>query len=211
MTKENKNHWETVYKTKSADQVSWTQKYPQLAIDYLTELNLPKDAAIIDIGGGEGAFAEAATDLGYTNISVLDISDAALQKAKVKFADKSDKINWIVSDILDFEPLKEYDFWYDRAVFHFLTTKEEIEKYKKIVANSLKENGSFLLGTFSENGPFKCSGLEITQYSEERMKQTFSEDFIAQRCFVQEHLTPFDTIQNFQFCGFKKIKANDRK
>ena len=166
MTKENKAHWETVYETKSADQVSWTQKYPQLAIDYLTELNLPKDAAIIDIGGGEAAFAEAAMDRGYTNISVLDISEAALAKAKERLGAKSEAINWIVSDILDFKASGKYDFWYDRAVFHFLTEANDIEKYKQIVSESIADQGDFLLGTFSENGPFKCSGLEITQYSE---------------------------------------------
>ena len=204
MTKENKAHWETVYQTKSADQVSWTQKYPQLAIDYLNELNLPKDATIIDIGGGEAAFAEAVLELGYTNISVLDISEAALAKAKQRLAAKSDKIKWIVCDILDFKPTEKYDFWYDRAVFHFLTDEKDIKKYTQIVNAAVSENGDFLLGTFSENGPFKCSGLEITQYSEASMKETFSENFLAQRCFTQEHQTPFDSIQNFQFCGFKK-------
>lgn len=204
MTKVNKAHWETVYETKSADQVSWTQKYPQLAIDYLTELNLPKDAAIIDVGGGEAAFAEAAMDLGYTNITVLDISKAALAKAQERLGAKSDSIKWIVSDILDFEVKEKYDFWYDRAVFHFLTQEKDIEKYKMIVTEALSDNGDFLLGTFSENGPFKCSGLEITQYSEASMKETFTENFVAQKCFTQEHQTPFDSIQNFQFCGFKK-------
>ncbi len=205
MNKENKAHWETVYETKSAHQVSWTQKYPQIAIEYLTDLNLPKDASIIDVGGGEAAFAEAAMDLGYTNISVLDISDAALAKAKERLGTKSDSIRWIVSDILDFETSEKYHFWYDRAVFHFLTTEQDIEKYKKIVTNSLADSGDFLLGTFSENGPFKCSGLEISQYSEISMKEAFAENFVAQKCFTHAHQTPFDSIQNFQFCGFKKI------
>ncbi len=209
MNKENKAHWETVYETKSANQVSWTQKYPELAIDYLTELNIPKDAAIIDIGGGEAAFAEAVLDLGYTNISILDISDAALAKAKKRLGTKSEDITWIVSDILEFKATQKFDFWYDRAVFHFLTVKEDIEKYKSIVVDSLNEDARFLLGTFSESGPLKCSGLEITQYSETSMKETFAENFVAHRCFKQDHPTPFETIQNFQFCGFKKIKANE--
>lgn len=206
MTKDTKAHWETVYQTKSPDQVSWTQEYPELAINYLTDLNLPKDAAIIDIGGGEAAFAEAAMDLGYTNISVLDISEAALANAKNRLGAKSEALKWIVSDILSFEATEKYEFWYDRAVFHFLTEKEDIEKYKSVVTKSLADKSDFLLGTFSENGPFKCSGLEITQYSEKSMKDAFAENFVAQNCFTQEHKTPFDTIQNFQFCGFKKLK-----
>lgn len=206
MTKDTKAHWETVYQTKSPDQVSWTQEYPELAINYLTDLNLPKDAAIIDIGGGEAAFAEAAMDLGYTNISVLDISEAALAKAKERLGTRAENIKWIVIDILDFETTELYDFWYDRAVFHFLTDEKHINKYIEIVTKFLVEKGNFLLGTFSETGPFKCSGLEITQYSEKSMKDAFAENFVAQNCFTQEHKTPFDTIQNFQFCGFKKLK-----
>ncbi len=206
MTKDTKAHWETVYQTKSPDQVSWTQEYPELAINYLTDLNLPKDAAIIDIGGGEAAFAEAAMDLGYTNISVLDISEAALAKAKERLGTRAEIIKWIVIDILDFETTELYDFWYDRAVFHFLTDEKHINKYIEIVTKFLVEKGNFLLGTFSETGPFKCSGLEITQYSENSMKETFAKNFVAEKCFTQEHKTPFDSIQNFQFCGFKKLK-----
>ncbi|WP_318640321.1 class I SAM-dependent methyltransferase [Flavobacterium ardleyense] len=206
MITENKAHWEKVYQTKSADQVSWTQEYPRLAIDYLEELNLPKDAAIIDIGGGEAAFAEAAMDLGYTNISVLDISEAALAKAKERLGTRAENIKWIATDIINFETTVKYDFWYDRAVFHFLTDEKHIDKYIEIATKSLVENGNFLLGTFSEIGPFKCSGLEITQYSETSMKETFAKNFVAEKCFTQEHKTPFDSIQNFQFCGFKKIK-----
>ena len=144
MITENKAHWEKVYQTKAADQVSWTQEYPQLAIDYLKELNLPKDAAIIDIGGGEAAFAEAAMDLGYTNISVLDISEAALAKAKERFGTRAEKIKWIATDIINFETTVKYDFWYDRAVFHFLTDIKHIDKYIEIVTKSLVENGNFL-------------------------------------------------------------------
>ena len=99
----------------------------------------------------------------------------------------------------------KFDFWHDRAVFHFLTSEASIDKYKTTIENAVNKEGNFLLGTFSEKGPLKCSGLEIKQYSENSMKQTFSESFEAVKCFTENHTTPFNTVQNFQFCGFKKI------
>lgn len=201
-----KEHWENVFSTRSPDEVSWTQAFPKTAIDYLENLNLPKSAHIIDIGGGESNFVDAVLDLGYTNISILDISAAALEKAKIRLGEKANQVNWVVSDITEFETDIQFDFWYDRAVFHFLTDEISIDKYKKIVSKSIAKNGHFLLGTFSENGPLKCSGLEITQYSESKMIETFAPNFKPLKCFTEIHTTPFNTTQDFQFCGFTKNK-----
>ncbi|MFM9989268.1 MAG: SAM-dependent methyltransferase, partial [Flavobacterium sp.] len=126
------------------------------------------------------------------------------ERAKKRLGDKANLVHWIVSDITEFKPEVTFDFWHDRAVFHFLTEEESINKYVAIIGNSINQNGNFLLGTFSENGPLKCSGLEIKQYSENSMKHIFIENFEVINCFTENHTTPFDTIQNFQFCGFKK-------
>ncbi|MBN8642837.1 MAG: methyltransferase domain-containing protein [Flavobacteriales bacterium] len=201
----NKSHWENVFATKNPSEVSWTQKYPKTSIDYLENLNLSIDANIIDVGGGDSNLVDALLENGYKNIWVLDISEFALERAKKRLGEKANKVHWIVSDITQFSTDIKFDFWHDRAVFHFLTEQENIDKYVTLVNNSITENGNFLLGTFSENGPLKCSGLEIKQYSENTMKHTFSENFEAVKCFTENHTTPFDTIQNFQFCGFKKI------
>ena len=200
-----KSHWENVFATKQPNEVSWTQEYPKTAMDYLENLNLSKTANIIDIGGGDSNLVDALLDKGYKNIWVLDISEFALERAKKRLGDKAHLVHWIVSDITEFKPEVKFDFWYDRAVFHFLTEEESINKYVAIISNSINQNGNFLLGTFSENGPLKCSGLEIKQYSENAMKHTFNESFQAMKCFTENHTTPFDTTQNFQFCGFKKI------
>ncbi|HNP33640.1 MAG TPA: class I SAM-dependent methyltransferase [Flavobacterium sp.] len=200
-----KAHWENVFATKQPNEVSWTQDYPKTVMDYLESLNLSKTANIIDIGGGDSNLVDALLEKGYQNIWVLDISEFALERAKKRLGDKADKVHWIVSDITEFKPNVTFDFWHDRAVFHFLTDEGSINKYVAIIGNAINQNGNFLLGTFSENGPLKCSGLEIKQYSESTMKQTFNQSFQAVRCFTENHTTPFDTTQNFQFCGFKKI------
>ncbi|MFV8342919.1 class I SAM-dependent methyltransferase [Flavobacterium sp. XS2P39] len=200
----NKSHWENVFATKNPNEVSWTQKYPKTSMDYLESLNLSKIANIIDIGGGDSNLVDALIEKGYENIWVLDISEFALERAKKRLGDKADKVHWIISDITEFKPQVIFDFWHDRAVFHFLTEQESINKYIAIVNNAMADNGNFLLGTFSENGPLKCSGLEIKQYSENEMELTFSENFEVIKCFTENHITPFDTVQDFQFCGFKK-------
>ena len=198
-------HWQKIYTTKADHEVSWTQKYPTTAVEYLTSLDLDKDARIIDVGGGAGNFADALLELGYMNITVLDISDAALNRSKARLGDKAEKVEWIVSDINEFETEDAFDFWYDRAVFHFLTEDDKVDRYRSLVSDSVAKDGHFLLGTFSENGPLKCSGLEIRQYSESRMCEIFDPYFKAIRCFKEAHKTPFDTVQEFQFCGFVKL------
>ncbi len=200
----NKSHWENVFATKNSNEVSWTQKYPTTAINYLKDLKLPKTANIIDIGGGDSNFVDALVENGYESIWVLDISEFALEKAKKRLGEKANKVHWIVSDITEFNTDIKFDFWHDRAVFHFLTEQANINKYITIVNNAIADKGNFLLGTFSENGPLKCSGLEIKQYSENTMKQSFNQSFEAIKCFTENHTTPFNTVQNFQFCGFQK-------
>lgn len=197
-----KKHWETVYETKNPNEVSWTQEVPKTSLDFISSLGLGKQAKIIDIGGGDSKLVDYLLDQGYENISVLDISAKALEKAKNRLGNKAEKVNWIVSDITDFEPNTQYDIWHDRAAFHFLTTTEQIEKYLTIARMSV--TGYITIGTFSENGPTKCSGLEIKQYSEETLIAEFNKSFEKIRCIKEDHTTPFGTKQNFLICGFKR-------
>ena len=197
--KTNKSHWENVFATKNPNEVSWTQTYPTTSMKYIESLQLSKSANIIDIGGGDSNLVDALLENGYENIWVLDISEFALERAKKRLGKKANKVHWIVSDITEFETNIKFDFWHDRAVFHFLTEEENIDKYVALVNKNSADNGNFLLGTFSENGPLKCSGLEIKQYSEVSMKETFSDSFEAVKCFTEDHITPFNTIQNFQW------------
>ena len=199
-----KEHWENVFTTKQETEVSWFQPYPKTSIEFVKLFNLPFDANIIDIGGGDSHFVDALLEEGYQNIWVLDISENALSRAKKRLGEKANKVNWVVSDIIDFIPTVTYDFWHDRAAFHFLTTEENINKYVGIAEKGIKTNGILVLGTFSETGPTKCSGLEIKQYSETSMSSRFELSFDRVKCITEEHQTPFNTIQNFLFCSFKK-------
>lgn len=201
MNLQRKKHWETVYETKNPDEVSWTQEIPKTSLAFIHSFGLDKSSKIIDIGGGDSKLVDFLLDQGFENITVLDISEKALEKAKIRLGEKSKKVTWIISDILDFEPTETYDVWHDRAAFHFLTTDEEIEKYKSIVNKSV--DGFLIIGTFSENGPLKCSGLEISQYSQEKLTSTFEEKFDKIDSVLEDHQTPFGTTQNFLFCGFK--------
>lgn len=198
-------HWENIYKTKDLKEVSWYQSIPTTSLDFLNQFNIPKTAKIIDIGGGDSFFVDNLLDMGYQDITVLDISKTSLDKAKLRLGEKSEKVKWIVADAATFKPTEQYDFWHDRAAFHFLTDDKEINKYIGIIYKNLNQGGVLVIGTFSEEGPKKCSGIEIKQYSETSMTNKLKIFFEKVRCIKVEHITPFNTIQNFIFCSFKKI------
>ena len=202
-----KEHWEKVYSTKQLNEVSWYQPTPEVSLRFIEELAIPKDAAIIDIGGGDSLLADHLLESGYTDISVLDISAAAIERAQKRLGEKARQIHWIVSDITEFKPERQYDFWHDRATFHFLTTDNDIETYLRISQQAIRKNGKLLVGTFAENGPEKCSGLPVKQYSEESMSATIRRWFEKIKCLHTDHLTPFNTIQHFLFCSFRKTIA----
>lgn len=204
MALEKKDHWEHIYSTKAEDEVSWFQPYPKTSMEFVDLFNLPLDANIIDIGGGDSHFVDALLDNGYQNIYVLDISANAIERAKQRLGARASKVNWIVSDVTEFEPSVQFDFWHDRAAFHFLTTEDKIYKYAAIAEDAIKKDGYLILGTFSENGPKKCSGLEIKQYSEASMSARFEIGFEKIKCIIEDHTTPFNTTQNFLFCSFRR-------
>ncbi|MFA6086152.1 trans-aconitate 2-methyltransferase [Mucilaginibacter sp.] len=197
-----KEYWEQVYQTKSPEQVSWTQPVPQTSLDFINELNLRKDARIIDIGGGDSKLVDYLLQDGFTDVTVLDISESALEKAKVRLGDQSAKVKWIVSDITEFQPTSHYDLWHDRATFHFLTTPQQIAAYLNIAKNVV--NDFMVIGTFSESGPEKCSGLHIKQYTETQLQEQLNPAFKKIRCINEDHTTPLQTKQNFLFCSFKR-------
>ncbi len=202
MESTSKNHWETVYQTKSPSEVSWSQDVPKTSLDFIESFGVSKSAAIIDIGGGDSKLVDHLLALGYENITVLDISAKAIERARLRLGSKAEKVTWIVSDIIDFQPIMNYSVWHDRAAFHFLTLDSQKEKYVELLNQFVDDY--LVIGTFSENGPVKCSGLEIQQYSIESLEEQFAPKFEMIESKYEDHQTPFETIQNFVFGAFKK-------
>ncbi len=173
--KTKKDHWEHIYREKGPDEVSWTQAIPSSSLQFIDVLNLSRNARIIDVGGGDSNFVDHLLERGFQNLSVLDISETALEKAKTRLGERADQVNWIVSDVLEHSPERAYDIWHDRATFHFLTDPERIREYVDLVERST--NKGLLIATFSDRGPEKCSGLPVEQYDEEKMEALFSKAF----------------------------------
>ncbi|HQV67554.1 MAG: methyltransferase domain-containing protein [Saprospiraceae bacterium] len=202
-----KNHWENIYNTKELKDVSWFQVRPETSLDFFKQFNVSTTAKIIDIGGGDSLLVDHLLDLGYQDISVLDISESAIERAKIRLGQKAQNVKWIVADAATFVPTEQYDFWHDRAAFHFLTEENEISNYLETAQKSINPKGILVIGTFSEQGPKKCSGIEIKQYSETSMTDRLKIFFEKIKCITVDHITPFDTIQNFVFCSFKKLNT----
>jgi ubiquinone/menaquinone biosynthesis C-methylase UbiE len=199
-----KEHWEKVYATKQPNEVSWTQELPKTSLDFVHSFNLPKSASIIDIGGGDSKLVDNLLDEGFQNITVLDISEKAIKRAKQRLGDRAKKVNWIESDVTEFHPSTVYDCWHDRATFHFLTSSNDVNTYLAIARQSVPSGGGMVIGTFSDKGPKKCSMLDVHQYTEEELQQQLKNGFKKIKCVTEDHITPFNTTQNFLFCSFKR-------
>ena len=199
-----KEHWEHIYANKQMNEVSWFQQEPTTSLALIQENTQSKDDAIIDIGGGDGFLVDNLLELGYTNITVLDISINAINKVKERLGINADKVKWIISDVIEFIPTEQYDIWHDRAVFHFLRENENINKYLNSLLEGLVENGRMILGAFAENGPTRCCALDVKRYSFEDFNNLFSDRFTIVKTQNSIHKTPFDTEQSFNFIEAKK-------
>jgi len=198
-----KDHWEHIYGTKQPREVSWTQEIPTTSLKLIEELNLPNDARIIDVGGGDSHLVDHLLKMGFTNLTVLDISAAAIERAKERLQSDADKVKWIVSDILDFKPNTTYTLWHDRASFHFQITEEAINQYLSILKKATKDYA--IVGGFSTEGPKKCSALEIKQYNEEALQECMAGvAFHTMKTLRVDHITPMGGFQNFLFGVYQK-------
>jgi len=201
-----KTYWDKIYSTRQQNEVSWYQPTPKVSLDFIHELNIPVTASVIDVGGGDSLLADNLLAAGFTDITVLDISETAINRAKQRLGKAAEKINWIISDINELNIDRKCDCWHDRAAFHFLTTQEQVEKYLSVAQNHITDNGRMIIGTFSTNGHQKCSGLPVKQYSEQSLSSELRVWFDRIKCITIDHITPSKSIQNFLFCSFKKIK-----
>lgn len=198
-----KQHWENVYSHNKLTEVSWYEPIPETSLSIIKGFKLPREAAIIDIGGGDSLLADYLLLMGYTNITVLDISANAIERAKARLGEKAHLVKWLVYNVFDFASIEKYDIWHDRATFHFFTDPEEQQRYLDMTHRHLKPKGYLVLSTFGTDAPEKCSGLPVQQYSENSLSQLLNMYFEKIRCFTKMHITPFNTIQSFVFCSFQ--------
>ena len=204
MNSDLKSHWENIYSSKNEDGVSWFQEYPKTSIDLIKKYSKNNSISIIDIGSGRSRILKNLIENEYEDLTYLDISQEACSKSKISLGNKQDLVQWYVANILDFNTDNNFSIWHDRAVFHFLTSREDIEKYKQVALKNILKGGYLILGTFSQNGPEKCSGLSVSRYSTESLKEIFNPEFKMIESFTIDHKTPFNTTQNFLFSIFKK-------
>lgn len=200
-----KGHWENVYQNKSDIEVSWFKEHLENSLKLILGTGVDKDAAIIDIGGGSSTLVDDLLDSGFIDVSVLDISRAALDRSIARLGKKSDAVEWIAADITEVAlPENRYSVWHDRAVFHFLTDEDHRRKYIDLVMRSLKPGGHVIVASFGPNGPLKCSGLDVVRYSPDAMHGEFGDGFDLLKSVEEKHETPFGTTQEFIYCYCRK-------
>lgn len=194
-------HWETVYRTKAPDAVSWYAPHLDTSLALIGRSAGAHSAAIIDVGGGEATLVDDLLARGYTDVSVLDISAEAIRVARERLGTQADRAQWLVADITrDALPERRYDVWHDRAVFHFLLEPEQRRAYIRQVARAMRPGGSVIVATFGPEGPTKCSGLDIVRYDAEGLHDEFGPGFRLVESAVELHRTPFGTTQQFVYC-----------
>lgn len=205
---QSKVHWEQVYSTKSISGVSWFQEHAQQSVQLIQQAGLARDVGIIDVGGGASTLVDDLLNEGYANVTVLDLSEAALAASKSRLGHLSGDVSWLVGDITRVElPQHAYDVWHDRAVFHFLTAPADREAYVQAVLRAVKPGGHVIVATFAEDGPDKCSGLPVMRYSADRLHAEFGAPFTLLRQEREEHNTPAGTVQKFIYCLCRKESA----
>ena len=199
-----KQHWEHVYATKSPTEVSWFQSVPATSLALLQEEGVGPGAHVMDVGGGDSVLVDHLLASGFTQVTVLDVSERALQRAQERLGRAADGVRWMCSDVLDVELEGELDCWHDRATFHFLTEEADIARYVEVAHRALRAGRRLVVGTFAETGPSACSGIPIRQYSRERLEQVFAPYFRPTRCLTSTHYTPAGKPQDFVFCCFQR-------
>jgi ubiquinone/menaquinone biosynthesis C-methylase UbiE len=203
---QSKNHWEKVYTTKATDAVSWFQPHADTSVGLIRATGAALDASIIDVGGGASTLVDDLLALGYTNLTVLDLSAAALAAARRRLGSKASAVRWIEADITRANlPDREFDVWHDRAVFHFLTSPEERAAYVQAVFRAVKPGGHVIVATFAEDGPNQCSGLPVMRYRPDELHAEFGDAFTLLNHEKEAHHTPSGTVQQFVYCYCRRM------
>lgn len=201
MATDARSHWEKIYATKAPDAVSWYRPHLETSLEFIEGAAASRSAPIIDVGAGESTLVDDLLLRGYENVTVLDISQRAIEVTKARLGARSEMVRWIASDITK-TPFNDsaFDVWHDRAVFHFLTATEQRGVYVSQVAKAVKPGGYVIVGTFGPDGPSKCSGLDVVRYDSDSLHDQFGARFRLLDSSKELHETPFDTVQQFVYC-----------
>ncbi|WNM57584.1 class I SAM-dependent methyltransferase [Candidatus Nitrospira allomarina] len=206
MKQERKTHWEDVYRTTAIEELGWYQAHPTLSLNLIQATGVQKTGSLIDVGGGDSTLVDHLLDQDFNHITVLDISDVALERAKARLGDRADLVTWIEADITDFRSSRTYDVWHDRAVFHFLTEAEDREKYCETMNRTVSAKGNVIIATFGYEAPPTCSGLPVVRYSPEFLTFAIRSNFVFIESFEELHMTPGGNKQPFIYCRFIRRK-----
>lgn len=202
-------YWNGIYANAKSSSFSWEQLNPEASLALIAELPIDRNASLIDVGGGDGLLSDFLLRQGYTNITVLDISEQAISKAKIRLGERANRVKWIVADVRTFQPGQTYDLWHDRAVFHFLNSADDQAAYIASLQRSTRPFSHLLISTFSDKGPDMCSGLPVTRYSQPELIHRFSEAFDCIGGVFEDHISPGGNVQNFIYGLFVRRNPGD--
>lgn len=204
-TEARKTHWDRVYADRDEEAVSWFQPRPETSLALLGVAGLDAGASVIDVGGGASRLVDHLLDAGFERLTVLDVSAEALARSRARLGARAERVTWIESDVTTAElPEKAYDFWHDRAVFHFLTDAEDRRVYAELLAGSLRPGGWAVVATFAEDGPTRCSGLPVVRYSPEALSAELGPVLELHETRREDHVTPAGKTQSFVYCLFRR-------
>jgi trans-aconitate methyltransferase len=198
------HHWEKVYTTKGESEVSWFQETPALSLELIALVGAMRESAIIDIGGGASRLVDHLVSRGFQDLTVLDLSAAALASARSRIGSKAAQVRWITADVTLWQPQRSYDVWHDRAAFHFLTEPNDQAAYVARLRRALRVGGHAIIATFAPEGPERCSGLMVSRYDADALAATLGAGFELIDTRRHDHTTPWGSVQKFQFSTFRR-------
>ncbi|HMD48909.1 MAG TPA: class I SAM-dependent methyltransferase [Bryobacteraceae bacterium] len=194
-------HWDNVFRTKSAGQMSWHRPHLDLSLDLIQRCAPRRSASIIDVGAGESTLVDDLLALGYQRLTLLDVSHAAIEETKARLGGSANRVRWLVGDVTEISlPSQPFHLWHDRAVFHFLVDPLQRRKYVQAVLNAVQPGGHVIVSTFGPRGPQKCSGLDVMRYDAETLHGEFGRQFTIEESTLEIHQTPWGADQQFVYC-----------
>jgi len=205
MNTSRQEHWQSVYQDKAEQQTSWYRPHLETSLHWIDALEMPHDAPVIDVGGGRSTLVDDLLDRGFTDITVLDLSEAALAQSRARLGEQAESVRWLAGDITEVElPAAHYALWHDRAVFHFLVEHDLQQHYVDSAARAVREGGHLIVATFATDGPERCSGLPVVRYDAEELAARFKPHFERVDAGRDLHRTPFDTEQAFTYVVLRR-------